>query len=122
MSLKQLSQTSFTARAAVASSGHFGFARTDKIALRRTQACVPIQECSSGGITEKEASTTDIANIGEATWCCLVNDTCPRSSSRMYLQSPLRLFARIFAAHSRVNGKIRRNNENQFHGLTSLHA
>lgn len=39
VSLKQLSQASFTARAAVASSGHFGFARTDRIALRRTHAC-----------------------------------------------------------------------------------
>ena len=49
VSLKQLSQTSFTARAAVASSGQFGFARTDNIALRRTHACVPITDQKGRG-------------------------------------------------------------------------
>lgn len=44
VSLKQLSQTSFTARSAVASSGQAGFARTDNTALRRTQACAAISQ------------------------------------------------------------------------------
>ena len=39
VSLKQLSQTSLTARSAAASFGHAGFARTDMRARRRTQAC-----------------------------------------------------------------------------------
>ena len=38
VSLKQLSQTSLTARSAAALLGHAGFATTDSIALRRTQA------------------------------------------------------------------------------------
>jgi hypothetical protein len=38
VSLKQLSQTSLTARSAASSLGHAGFATTDSIARRRTQA------------------------------------------------------------------------------------
>lgn len=38
VSLKQLSQTSLTARSAAASLGHAGFATTDSIDRRRTQA------------------------------------------------------------------------------------
>ena len=38
VSLKQLSQTSLTARSAAVSLGHAGFATTDSIARRRTQA------------------------------------------------------------------------------------
>ena len=68
----------------------------------------------------KEASKTDIASIRDATWCCLVNDTCPRPSSRMYLQSPLRLFARIFAVHSRVNGEHGDNKEKKRGSTDSL--
>ena len=39
VSLKQLSQTSLTARSADAVSGHAGFARTERTARRRTHAC-----------------------------------------------------------------------------------
>lgn len=39
VSLKQLSQTSLTARSAVAWSGHAGLARTDSTARRRTHSC-----------------------------------------------------------------------------------
>ena len=38
VSLKQLSQTSLTARSAATSLGHAGFATTDSIARRRTHA------------------------------------------------------------------------------------
>jgi hypothetical protein len=41
VSLKQLSQTSFTARSAVASSGHDGLARTDVTERLRTQSYGP---------------------------------------------------------------------------------
>lgn len=88
----------------------------------------PADTCLCTRITDhgaaKEVSKTDIAGIGHATWCCLVNDTCPRLSSRMYLQSPLRLFARIFGVHSRVSDKHGDNEEKitRFHGLTSLQA
>lgn len=33
-------------------------------------------------------------------WCCFENDTNPRRNSRLHLQSPLRLFARIFHSGS----------------------
>ena len=46
VSLKQLSQTSFTARSAAAASGHRGLAATDCTARRRTQTCIAQAEQS----------------------------------------------------------------------------
>lgn len=75
--------------------------RSDREYRPPTDTCLCTHQRDQG--VEKGASKTDIASMGDATWCCLVNDTCPRPSSRIYLQSPLRLFARIFTTHGRVH-------------------
>jgi hypothetical protein len=85
VSLKQLSQTSLTARSAAARSGHAGLAATEIAARRRTQACRIIPLPWAHGHQECE----------ELTWCCFEKATKPRLSSRVYRQSPLKLFARI---------------------------
>ena len=88
VSLKQLSQTSLTTRSAVTWSGHAGFARTDSTARLRTHSW-----------WEPEDQVSDFAGKcrrEEPTWCCFENETNPRITSRLHLQSPLRLLARIF--------------------------
>ena len=90
VSLKQLSHTSFTARSAVALSGHAGLAATESIARRRTQAW---QKHGN-----RRQNVYQITPPGRPfTWCCFENATMPRRSSREKRQSPLKLFARIYS-------------------------
>jgi len=50
-----------------------------------------------------------------STWCCLEKEIKPRLNSRVYLQSPLKLFARISSRHSVLTRCTK-------HWLTSLQA